>query len=233
MQLSIIIPTYQEEGQIGPLVRYLRTQCPDAAATEILVADGGSTDQTKAQAAAAGATVLTCPRKGRAAQLNYGACQANGELLYFLHADSIPPAGFRQLLLDAVAKGAQSGCFRLAFDWTHPLLQFSAWLTRLPWNCLRFGDQSLFATRTAFAQAGGYREDLIIMEDQEIISRLQQQGPFRVLPRALTTSARKYRENGAVRLQAIFTLLYLLYQLGADQHRLVRLYRSLIRQDKV
>jgi len=231
-QVSIILPAYNEAAGIGELLRYLRKEV-GARGSELLVVDGGSTDETVAQALQAGATVLHSPRKGRAAQLNYGARHAQGEVLYFLHADSYPPPGFLADLRQAVAQGYGAGCYRLAFDQGHWLLRFSAWCTRFPFTCLRFGDQSLFVRRELFAQLGGYGEDLLVMEDQELVARLRAQAPFRLLPRAVTTSARKYLANGVVRLQGIFTLIALLYWAGVSQLHLVRLYQRLIRPDNL
>lgn len=231
--VSIIIPTYNEAAGIGNLLGYLRTATAGAPSPELLVVDGGSTDATVTLAQQAGAAVHRSPRKGRAAQLNYGAELARGATLYFLHADSYPPPGFLLEVQQALARGYGSGCYRLAFDQEHWLLRFSAWCTRWPFTFLRFGDQSLFVGRELFAQAGGYREDLQVMEDQELVQRLRARAPFVVLPRAVTTSARKYLANGVVRLQSIFTLIVLLYWAGVSQPTLVRLYRRLIRQGKL
>lgn len=231
--VSIVIPAYNEAPGIGALLTYLRWATADEPDLEIIVADGGSTDDTRALARRAGAIVVRSPRKGRAAQLNYGARQATSDIFYFLHADSYPPPGFLADLRRARRQGYGSGCYRLAFDHGHWFLRFSAWCTRLPLLLVRFGDQSLFVQRELFAQVGGFREDLLVMEDQEIVRRLQAHGPFRMLPRAVTTSARKYLENGVFRLQAVFTLIAGLYWLGVSQPHLVRLYRRLIRQDKL
>lgn len=229
--ISIIIPAYNEAAGIGRLVAWLHTQA--AGAAEVLVVDAASPDGTAAAAQAAGARVLQSPLRGRAAQLNYGARQATGQILYFLHADTYPPAGFPALIRQAVAAGAGSGCFRLQFDHPHWFLRLNAWFTRFDVDLIRFGDQSLFVRRSVFERAGGYRPELVVMEDQEIIGRLRRYGAFRVLPQAVVTSARKYLENGVYRLQLVFTLIAVLHWLGASQPRLVSLYRYLIRQDKV
>ncbi|GAA4362898.1 TIGR04283 family arsenosugar biosynthesis glycosyltransferase [Hymenobacter saemangeumensis] len=229
--VGIIIPTYNEADSIRRLLRYLQQH--GAKASNIVVVDGGSTDATPQVALAEGATVLHSPRKGRAAQMNYGASHTQASLLYFLHADSYPPPGFLPDLARAVDQGYGSGCYRLAFDHPHWLLRFSGWCTRLPFTVFRFGDQSLFVTRELFEQVGGFREDLLLLEDQDMVSRLRARAPFGLLPGTVTTSARKYLENGVVRLQTIFTGIVLLYWLGVPQQRLVQLYRRLIRQGKV
>ena len=233
LAVSIVIPTFNEAAGIGALLGYLWREAAGAGPLEIIVADGGSTDATPALAEHAGALVLRCPRKGRATQLNHGARAAGGAILYFLHADTYPPPGFLADIRRAVAAGAGSGCYRLAFDHPHWFLRANAWLTRFPLRAVRFGDQSLFVAQALFEQIGGYREDLLVMEDQEIVGRLGARAPFRVLPRAATTSARKYLENGVYRLQGAFALIALLYWLGVPQPRLVRAYRLLVRQDKL
>ncbi len=228
--LSIVIPTYNEATTIAALLAYLRQPAAgEQVPTEIIVADGGSTDATRQLARQAGATVLACPHRGRAAQMNHGAHHAQGTLLYFLHADSYPPHGYQQDLWRALAQGYGSGCFRLAFDDAHWLLRFSAWCTRLPLTAVRFGDQSLFVRRELFERIGGFREDLLVMEDQEIIRRLRAQAPFCLVPRAVVTSARKYRANGVIRLQGIFTGIAILYWLGVPQRYLARIYQRFIR----
>jgi rSAM/selenodomain-associated transferase 2 len=230
--LSIIIPTYNEAGQIGLLLRALQQLGATGSAAEIIVVDGGSHDATAAEATHAGGHVVRSPRKGRAAQLNYGAGRARGAVLYFLHADSYPPPTLLADVRKAVTAGYGGGCYRLAFDDPHWFLRLNAWFTRFDWNWVRFGDQSLFVRREVFARAGGFDERLHLFEDQEIIPRLRRQGRFVVLRAAVTTSARKYRTNGVYRLQAIFGLLCLLYRLGVSQRQLVRVYRRLIRPAK-
>ncbi|SDX57941.1 TIGR04283 family arsenosugar biosynthesis glycosyltransferase [Hymenobacter psychrophilus] len=228
--VSIIIPTFNEGSHIGRLLAHLRAICGPDAAVEIVVADGGSSDATATEAAAHGARVLACPRRGRAAQLNHGAAHARGQLLYFLHADSLPPATLLPDLRAAVAAGAAAGCYRLRFDEPHWFLAANAWFTRFNFNGIRYGDQSLFVQRAVFGQAGGYCEQLQLLEDQEIVGRLRRCGPFRVLPGYIITSARRYRRNGIYRLQGIFALVTGLYWLGVSQPRLVRVYKRLVRE---
>jgi len=225
-EISIIIPVLNEEKQIGSIIRRL-TSLQAGSVKEIVVVDGGSDDGTVLEAESAGATVVSS-EKGRAKQMNTGARIAKGDILYFLHADTEPPKFFDREINSAIEKEYSFGCFRLEFDWGHPLLKFYSWFTRFRRTELRFGDQSLFATRTVFEKAGGFDEDLIVMEDQEIYRRLHQYGAFYLSERSVITSARKYEEIGLVKLQVLFFLIWLGYYFGIKQNTLVNFYRAFI-----
>ena len=227
MNISVIIPAYNEAELIRQTVSAILERA-DGALAEIIVADGGSTDKTTEYARAMGAKVLTSP-KGRAVQMNAGAREASGDILYFLHADSIPPEKFDRTITEAVSEGDVAGCFRLSFDSHHPLLRFYAWFTRFDVNAFRFGDQSLFIKREVFEEAGGFREDHIVMEDNEIVRRIRREYGFRIIPESVTTSARKYRETGVLKLQLVFTLIFVGYYMGVPQATLVSWYKKFIR----
>ncbi len=230
MRISVIIPALNEEHVIAETIRQLREQSAGFI-KEVIVSDGGSRDNTVEIAAAEGATVVKSPQKGRAGQMNYGAAQATGEAFYFLHADSHPPAQFDRQILDRLEKGNDAGCFRLGFDSSHYLLRFYAWFTRFDLNAFRFGDQSLFISASFFTEIGGFRNDHMLMEDNEIVRRIKNSGSgsFTIIPEKIVTSSRKYRENGVLKLQLIFTLIYTLYHLGVSQGKLVELYKKWVR----
>src|SRR4051794_1992613 len=214
--ISIIIPTYNEETAIANTLVYVKNNS-GAAVREIIVADGGSSDKTVELARQAGATVISCTTKGRAAQMNAGAAMATGKILYFLHADTLPPKNFDVQLLSAHKAGFSLGCYRLQFDYDHWFLRANAWFTRFDVNAFRFGDQSLFVDRKVFELSGGFDEKLIMLEDQEIIARLRRHGKFIVMPASVITSSRKYTKNGVYKTQATYFIIYFLYQLGLSQ----------------
>lgn len=222
---SIIIPTYNEGKKVSGLISFLKKET-GRDEVEIIVVDGGSSDNTIEEAEKAGAKVYKSPQKGRARQMNYGAGQANGSWLYFLHADTTPPASFIESLKRVRQSGAKGGCFRLKFDIDHWALKSYAWFTRFDIDLFRFGDQSLLVEKQLFEAIGGFDETLIVMEDQEIVRRIKKHARFRVIPDFVTTSGRRYERIGVFKLQLIFTIIVLLYYLGVQQETIVNFYRS-------
>jgi rSAM/selenodomain-associated transferase 2 len=230
--ISIIIPTFNEADQILTTIGQLN-KLSGGGHFEIIVSDGGSTDNTIPLVKQAGVTLVNSPRKGRAAQMNAGASLAKGEILYFLHADTIPPNGFLSDIREAVAKGYHAGCFILSFDHPHWFLKANCWFTRFDVNAIRFGDQSLFVTKDTFEQSDGFSEEHIVLEDQELIKRLRKRVRFKVIKKPVITSARKYLENGIYKTQGIFFIIYFLYTAGFSQDMLVRTYKKMITQNKL
>lgn len=230
MKISIVIPAFNEENNLCKLLPWLQEHSAGIV-KEVIVVDGGSSDKTLKIAEQYGAVALLSPKKGRAAQMNFGAKNASSEILYFLHADTFPPENFADLILASIKKKCAAGSFKLNFDDGHPLLKFYASFTSMRSILVRFGDQSLFVRKEIFEQSGGFNENLIVMEDQDIFWRLKKLGRLAIIKTPVVTSAQKYRENGVIRLQFIFTLIFLLYYAGASQKTLVHLYKNLIRTD--
>jgi rSAM/selenodomain-associated transferase 2 len=231
IDVSIVIPVLNEEENIGTLLDYLKKN-GGPVVKQIIVVDGGSTDQTADIAAKKGAEVIRTDRKGRAVQMNAGASLVRSPVCYFLHADTFPPENFGKLIAGAIKKGADAGCFRLRFDDGHPFLAAYAWFTRFKTTLVRFGDQSLFVKTGLFVSIGRFDERLKVMEDQEIVRRIRRTGRFELIPVEVQTSAGKYRKNGILKLQFIFSVIFILYYLGASQQTLVHLYQNLIRTNE-
>ena len=214
--VSIVIPTLNEEAIVGSTLDRCREQPPPF---ELIVADGGSTDDTRRIARTSGARVLNAPQ-GRGTQLNYGAEHADGDILLFLHADTLLPRNGLAHVRNAIAEpSTTSGTFRLQFDTATPLLRLYAWCTRWPWIRLCFGDRGLFVSRNAFDAVGGY-PDWPIFEDLELAHRLNEYGGFRFLGIPVTTSARRFQRNGILWQQCRNLYLWLHYICGTDPEHL-------------
>lgn len=227
MKLSVVIPTLNEAANIPELLKALQANS-DARLHEIIVVDGHSTDQTCALAQQAGASVATAPQRGRAIQLHTGATHATGDVLYFLHADSRPPANFIQSIENALQKGSNAGAFRLCFDSAHPLMRCYGFLSRLRWRIARGGDASLFVTAELYHRLDGFNTRLPVMEDIDIVQRLRKHTHFTILPHCVKTSARRYAQKGVLRLQLLFGLMHLGWWLGISPQRLGGFYRKFI-----
>lgn len=225
MNISIIIPTFNESSGISQLITHLNQASNSDIVSEIIVVDGQSSDDTCSIAAQCGAKILSSPEKGRAKQMNYAAEHAKSDILHFLHADSYPPDNFDKEIINAVSEGFPSGCFRMKFDSGHLLLKFFQWFTRFGNNFCRGGDQSLFITKKLFNDVGGFPE-IPLMEDIEIIRKIKKKAKFKVIPKELVTSARRYREKGHFRLQFWFSLIHFYYWIGASPNYLHRFYQK-------
>jgi GT2 family glycosyltransferase len=162
--------------------------------------------------------------KGKAKQMNLGARYAKGTILYFLHADTFPPAHFDTAITTAVEKDEKAGCFRLQFNSPSRFLLFFSWFTRFNIPLCRGGDQSLFITKNLFKKMGGFNDSYRIYEDNEFIGRLYRQASFTVLPLKVLTSARKYEVNGTWTLQYHFTVIHLKKFLGSPPEKLYAYY---------
>ena len=230
LYISVIIPTLNEASCLEACIKTITERADGPDDLEVIISDGKSQDKTAEIAENLGIKVVRNDESRRSVQLNAGAASARGNLLYFLHADTIPPTSFDTFLRESVNSGVDSGCFRMRFDSHHPVMRFYGWFTRFNLNILRGGDQSLFCTREIFEKLGGYKEDMILMEDYDIVRRLQKESNFVILPQIVTTSPRKYRVNGIIRLQWIFACIQFMYRTGAKQGDLVSFYQKHVRK---
>ncbi len=193
-----------------------------------MVVDGGSVDSTETLAEEAGAHVEQAVERGRALQMNLGAQISKGEILYFIHGDTLPPRSYADDIRSAIAQGYDLGCYRFKFDDDRWLLKINGFFTRFnrPW--CRGGDQSLFIKREIFNYLGGYREDFVIMEDFEFLRRAAQNYRFTVIPKDILVSARKYHGNNYLQVQVANLIVFNMFKWGYKPERILNVYRYLI-----
>lgn len=221
--ISIVIPVLNEEDTITTLLSYLKKNTSAKNIKEIIVVDGGSSDDTVLLAMENNVKVVSS-KKGRSRQMNFGARYAIGGILYFLHVDTLPPKNFDESILSAIKKGGQTGCFRMKFDSNSKFLRVFAWCTRLNYKICRGGDQSLFITKELFESTGGFNENYEVYEDNEFTDRLYELVDFKILPRHVVTSARRYEQKGEVKLQYHFGMMHLKNYMGAGPEKLQEYY---------
>jgi rSAM/selenodomain-associated transferase 2 len=223
-KISIIIPILNEADIIDDLLQYLLDNSSKENIADIIVVDGGSVDGSQDTVSTFKNIELLNSKKGRAKQMNFGAENATGNILYFLHADSFPPNNFDQLIIDEVKKNHLAGCFRMQFDNKHWWLQLASWLTQFRWRACRGGDQSQFITKSLFKEIGGFDENYIVYEDNILINELYSRNEFVVIQKKIKTSARSYKKNGVWQLQYHFWTIYVKKWFGASPEKLNNYY---------
>jgi rSAM/selenodomain-associated transferase 2 len=222
MRLSVIIPAHDEEAILGQTLSHTRQR---VRPHQLFVANVSSTDRT-GEIASRYAQVLTL-QSTRGAALNEAASLATGDVLLFLHADTLLPPGAAGLIEEALADaGVVGGAFRLRLDdpgWLAALVSRGVNVRSALLGTF-FGDQGLFVRRDVFAQVGGYR-DWSVMEDLEILSRLRQHGRLALLKADVVTSARRHRHGGWLKTLATVWAICLLFRLGVPSQAMLRLYQ--------
>ena len=222
--VSIIIPTLNSADCLPATLSALSEGVHAGLIRELILVDGGSTDQTCALAEAVGAEVIASAA-GRGQQLALGADQARGDWLMFLHADSVLEADWSaQVRLHLGDYPQKAGYFRLAFDtagfparWTAAWANLRARLFGLP-----YGDQGLLIAREHYRTVGGF-DAIPLMEDVAMARKLHRQ--MRPVRACITTSAARYRARGWLRQGAGNLLTLLRYFLGSPPETLARSYR--------
>jgi len=222
VRIAVVIPTLQEADRIAHAIESAR-----APGVEILVADAGSTDATRARALAAGARVVESA-PGRARQLAAGAGRTDAEVLLFLHADTRLPAGWAEAVRRALADArVAGGAFAFRFAERSLALALVEWGVRLRLALARlpYGDQALFVRRSVLDAIGGVPQ-APLMEDLDLVRAIRGQGRLALLPEPAVTSARRYLEGGVWRTVGRNLVALLGFWLGVDRARLAAGYLS-------
>lgn len=219
--ISAVIPTLNEAAALPATLQAL-----PPGLKEVVVADGGSTDATRAIARAHGCRVVTAP-PGRGIQMNAGADAARGDVLLFLHADTaLPPDAPARIVAALADPGVVGGGFLLGIDARGSVYRAIAWGANLRTRLtgVFYGDQAPFVRAEAFRAVGGFPE-VPLMEDVALGRSLKRRGRVAMVPVAVRTSARRWRREGPVRATLRNVLLMTLYRLGVAPERLARWYR--------
>lgn len=221
--LSIIVPTLNEAGGIAAALQRLAALRQRGA--EVIVADGGSEDDTVAVARPLASRVTSAPR-GRASQMNAGAALASGSVLLFLHADTTLPQDADSLIAIALADPRHVwGRFDVRIEDRHPILAVVAVMmnlrSRITGVCT--GDQAIFVRRATFTEVGGF-PDIALMEDIALSKALRRRSPPACLSQRVTTSGRRWESRGVLRTIVLMWRLRFDYWRGVDPRELAIRY---------
>jgi rSAM/selenodomain-associated transferase 2 len=221
--VSIVVPVLDEAAELPGLLDHLAAL---PGRVEVIVCDGGSRDGTAHIAAAHPARPrIVHAARGRAVQMNAGAAAARGDVLLFLHADTRLANDACGRLAGAVANEAiVGGNFALRFDGGDRFSRvLGAWYALQRRFGIYYGDSAIWLRRSAFERVGGYRP-LAIMEDYDLVRRVEGTGRTACLPGPAVTSARRWQRLGLARTIAAWVAIRWLYLAGVPAERLVRLY---------
>jgi rSAM/selenodomain-associated transferase 2 len=221
--VSVIVPVLDEAATLPRLLDGLRAL---PGCWELIVVDGGSSDATARLARDhVSAPLVFEAARGRSVQMNDGARRATGDVLLFLHADTQLPANAYELLMAALADPAvQGGNFALRFDGDDRFSRLLGAVYRLQRRLgIYYGDSAIWLRRHAFERLDGFRA-LSIMEDYDLVRRLERSGETRCLAGLATTSARRWKRLGLIRTVASWVVIRWLFIAGVSPQRLAHLY---------
>jgi len=221
--ISVIVPVYNEGDHLRHTLDAL-TKASDSN-VEILLVDGGSTDESKQIAQEYGLSVSSAP-SGRAKCQNFGASQAKGAIFLFLHADTCIPPNFCSLIRNALSDDRNLlGAFRFRIDdrtWFAPILEWGTNL-RAKNGQFPYGDQALFLRRGVFEKVGGFPNQKL-MEDYEFVRQIRAKGHVCVVDENIVISSRRWKRLGYWNCLATNQLIILAYRLGITADRLASWY---------
>ncbi|MGL1936610.1 MAG: TIGR04283 family arsenosugar biosynthesis glycosyltransferase [Fibrobacterales bacterium] len=229
IDLSIIIPTYNDNSSLGTLLTQVNQLTPQPK--EIIVVDGAENSDCQTLVSAAGATYITSP-KGRGTQLNYGAQKATGAILWFVHADSSLPNNSIAHIQNAIAHGSESGCFsfRLAGPQS-TLRKVFNWATNLRVRfSIPYGDQGIFMRSDLFHFLGGF-ESIPLFEEVSLMKRAKKQFNYAMLKISIGVSPRKYEHEGWIKTALLNRLYSIAFSLGYPADKLAYAYTHRFKQN--
>lgn len=225
--ISVIIPVLNDEKRIATLLDHLN-KIRNTFSLETIVVDGGSekiSEFTKWP-------WVRClkSRRGRAIQMNAGAKIAKGDLLYFVHADALPPLSFSEDISAAVRNGHSLGCFRSRLVPSNVLTNINSYFSKFNSRFSGGGDQTLYIKKEIFDKEGGFDENYCIMEDFELVRRLRPKYGYYIIPKEVMVSARKYKANNYLKVTVANYRAFKMFERGEKSENIRMAYYSWIKR---
>ena len=219
--ISIIVPIYNEEKTI---VKFQNQFNGLTGNYEIVFSDGGSSDETLSLIEKRYKVMLS--PKGRAKQMNFAAKQCKGDILLFLHCDSLIDEKIISSVNSAVERGYEWGCQKIRFDSDCPMMRLCGIMSdlRARFRAVAFGDQGIFVTRELYDRIGGI-PDMPIMEDYELSLKLKaSEAKMKVTDSVITTSSRRFTDSGIVKTMLLMQKLQFSYRIGTPPEKIKEMY---------
>lgn len=226
-KISVIIPTLNEEENLKILIPLLFSN-GNSERIEVIVADAESSDRTRAICESLGVIYISPSAKCRAVQMNAGAKISKGDVLYFVHADTRPLESFVADIEASILKGYLAGCYRYRFDSDNFLLKVNAWFTRFNGIFSGGGDQTLYIGKSFFNDLNGFDEEYTIMEDFDLVRRIREKTEFRIIPKSIKVSPRKYKNNNWLKVQLANLAVFIYFLSNKQPSKIKNLYCRLL-----
>jgi len=227
VNITIIIPTLNESSTIGRLIDRLLTV--DNPSIEILVVDGGSDDDTLSIVSNYGIRHISCA-PSRAKQMNMGAKEATHNILYFVHADTLPPESYYDDCKKYLSDKCHAACYKSKFESKNQMLRVNEFFTRFYWLVSRGGDQSLFIRKNVFFDLGMFDEQMVIMEEYPLIEKLMENRKLSIIPKAIYISTRKYKSRSWLKVSRANYVAFKLFKKGTPSDRIRQRYIELLNE---
>jgi rSAM/selenodomain-associated transferase 2 len=230
--ISIIIPVYNEQKTLPEQLSFLQKQA-EKFPIEIIISNSPETTDNSPEICKnfSKVSLFQSNKKGRAAQMNFGAAKAKAKILLFLHADVRLPEDFYVQVTQAIEQGHKMGFFAYKFDRSTLMLDINSYFTKTDGIFAGAGDQCQFFEKKTFQDLGGFNEDYCIMEDFVMIDKVKKRKiPYTIIQSKATVSARKYNNSTWLQVNLINGYVFLLYKLGTKPLKLRKIYKGFLRE---
>lgn len=223
--ISIIIPTFNEKKNIENLVNWL-VKYGEGALKEVIVVDAASsTDEIESLILPSIVSIVKSNYTARSSQFIQGAQLAQGAILYFLHADTLPPKTYGVNIVKMFERGVDFGMFSYRFDKSKWNLNFNGWMTQWKAFYTGGGDQGLFIFKEKYEAIGGFDKNKIIMEDYDLFWRLKKSKyTYQILKHDAIVSARKYDKNSSLKINLVNFVVLWWFRFGGNQEKIKDFY---------